>query len=158
MRRSCCSELGCGKRLPAQAGDRLGQAGSQPGLPTRPRRSLGRDRKSGVRLLLTRGQRLLWRPEEQEAWGQGKGRGSTEAWVPGRRACHKGQISQSDSLLEQIRKLRPVRGQLCTWSHNPGLACLPARTDRTIRQPRRLPIDVDLAAWWRGARALWEHL
>lgn len=65
--------------------------GLRPGWAlTRPRRSLSRDRKSGVRQLLTRGQRFLWRPEEQEAQRLGGGDiGNTEAWVPGQRAYNK---------------------------------------------------------------------
>lgn len=42
-------------------------------LSDQTQKSLSRDRKSGVRHLLTRGQRFLWRPEKQEAWALGDG-------------------------------------------------------------------------------------
>lgn len=96
-------------------------------------------RKSGVGQLLTRGQRFLWRSEEQEVWhlglGEGWVRGAWEhrglgAW-PGEPVI-KCQISQSDSLPVQIRKLRPVRDSFAhghTTLARPAL--LPAWSDCT---------------------------
>lgn len=78
------------REAPGPGGDEAGTGQGQVGLLTRPERSLSRARKPGVRPLLTRG-RSFYGDQGNRKLGLrgGGGTGNTEAWAPGRRACHE---------------------------------------------------------------------